>query len=171
MTKGMKAALVVLIAGTAWAGDKLTDEQLKAKFYNDLGPSTIDVSAYPKQQQDAYTLFAHTCSQCHALARPINAPLIKREDWKRFISRMHMKTKVTAGTSISKEDAAKIADFLAFDAKIRKVDGKAAFDAQTERLKKLYKDAVEERSSRQKQQDEKRVKEAPMPGQGVTPQP
>jgi cytochrome c5 len=171
MTKGMKAVLVVLVAGTAWAGDKLTDEQLKAKFYNDLGPATIDVSAYPKQQQDNYAVFAKTCAQCHTLARPINASLIKREDWKRYISRMHLKTKVTSGTSITKEEAATIADFLTFDAKIRKVDGKAAFDAQTDRLKKLFKDVEAERSSRQKNQDEKKVKEAPMPGQGVTPQP
>jgi len=171
MTMGMKAALAILIAGTAWAGDKFTDEQLKANFYNDLGPATVDVSSYPKQQQNNYAVFTRTCSQCHTLARPINAPLIKREDWKRYISRMHMKTKVTSGTEITKEEAATIADFLAYDAKIRKVDGKSAFDAQTDGLKKLYKDVSAERSRRQQQQDEKKIKEAPMPGQGVTPQP
>ncbi len=166
-----KFAGAILMAGTAWAGEKFADEQLKARFYYDLGPATVDVSAYPKRQQDNYGVFARTCSQCHTLARPINSPIARKEDWKRYITRMHNKTKIASNTGFSKDDAHFILDFLAFDSNIRKVKGKGVFDAKTSELKLLFERTQAERSRRQQERDQKKVKAAPMPGQGVAPQP
>ncbi|MBI3553388.1 MAG: hypothetical protein HY077_12910 [Elusimicrobia bacterium] len=171
MNNHWRLLAVVLPAGLAWAGEKFTAEQLKARFYYDLGPATLDVSSYPKRKQENYGVFARNCSQCHTLARPINAPIVKREDWRRYVRRMHLKTKAATGTDFSKTDGEEIVSFLAFDSKLRKVHGKAAFDAQTAQLKKLFEDVTAERSRRQQEQDQKKVKPAPMPGVGVKPQP
>src|SRR3990172_9822175 len=71
---------------------RFSAEQFEARFYYDLGAAEIDISSYPKKQQDGYAVFARTCSQCHTLARPINAPFAVRKDWERYIQRMHIRT-------------------------------------------------------------------------------
>ncbi len=164
-------AATVLLAGAAWGAENFSDEQLKARFYYDLGVSQVDASSYPKMQQEEYAVFAKTCSQCHTLARPINASIATKEDWKRYITRMHLKTKTTPNTSFSKEDARLILDFLTYDSNIRKVKGKKDFDAKTVELKSLFDRVLAERTRRQNERDQKKVKAAPMPGTGVTPQP
>jgi uncharacterized protein (DUF1800 family) len=169
----MKTLLTVLIlcAGAAWAAEKFTDKELAARFYYDLGADTVDVSGYPKAQQDGYAAFAKTCAQCHTLARPINSPIAAKEDWRRYITRMHLKTKSTKGTDFSVEDARVILDFLAFDSNARKLKAKKDFDAKTAELKARFESVLAARSRRQKELDGKKVKDAPMPGQGVAPQP
>ncbi|MBI4056619.1 MAG: hypothetical protein HY399_03630 [Elusimicrobia bacterium] len=149
-----------LFLSSAWAGGKFTPEQLKAQFYYDLGPSEIDVSGYPKDQQENYKVFKRTCSQCHTLARPVNNPLIQRADWDLYVSRMHVRTKVRPGTSISRKDARRVLNFLTYDSKMRKIDHKADFEAKTKELLKLFEEVKKERLRMQIEQDKKKIKES-----------
>lgn len=162
---------VVAAAALAWgckgpapeaAKSKFTLEQLKARFYMDLGPNTVDVASYPKNVQDGYQVFANACSQCHTLARPINASEVSREDWDKHVRRMHEKTLAYGWwTKFGKDDAKKILDFLAYDSKVRKVDGKAAFEKRTEELKALLAEVEAERA--RLQLDEGRREARPEP--------
>jgi len=161
----MRSLLIVcavLVAGLVWAQQqakqKYSQEQLGARFYYDLGPAEIDVSSYPTERQAGYLVFKKTCSQCHTLARPINSPIVTSKDWQRYVLRMHVRTQSKPGTVISKEDQKVIVEFLAYDAKRRKIDGKKAFEEQTARLKTLFEDVKAERSKRQVQ--EQKVQES-----------
>ena len=171
MSKAMRwAAGLALLCGAAWAGETFTADQLKAMFSYDLGPAEIDVSSYPKEQQAAYAVFVRGCSQCHTLARPINAPLIARKDWKRFIARMHLRTKVRPQAGITKEEAGTIADFLAYDSRRRKVERKAEFEAKSRELESLFERVKKERARLQIEEDRKKARQAPM-GAGEKPAP
>jgi hypothetical protein len=160
------AVLAGLLFEGARAGESFTDEQLKARFYYDLGPAEADVSTYPKEQQENYGVFARSCSQCHTLARPLNSPIVSRKDWKRYVLRMHLRTKVAPGTAFRKEDAQAVVDFLTYDSVARKVQGKAAFDAQTASLKNLFGRVQKERSRRQIEDDEKKANPGGVPNGG-----
>ena len=161
----------VLLAASASAGD-FTADQLKAKFPYDLGADTIDVSQYPKEKQAEYEVFKKTCSQCHTLARPINAPYSGAADWNRYVKRMKVRTKSTARAEITPADAKKIVDFLAYDASVRKVKGRAAFEAETARLKALFVKAKAEAKKEGAAADEQKVKTLPNDAAtGVRPQP
>ncbi len=155
-------ALAVL-AGLAWAAD-YTEEQLKARFYYDLGPAEIDVSGYPKKERERYSVFSRACSQCHTLARPINSPIVARKDWKRYVERMHLRTKVKAGASISKGDAREIVDFLAYDSQVRKAQGKAAFESKSQELRALFEKVQAERSRRRAEEDKRKARRGSIPG-------
>lgn len=156
---------MLLAVASAQAEERFTPEQREARFYSDLGPKELDVTTYPKEQRDNYTVFAKTCSQCHTLARTLNSPLVAREDWRRFIKRMYQKTKSSAGTAIGKESAEAAIDFLAYDAKVRKVQDKAGFETKTRELKALFAEVRAERSRLQIESDKKKVQEpAPYTG-------
>jgi hypothetical protein len=108
-------------AGSLWAGDA------KAPPWAawDKGPSTIDVSSYPPEQQDNYKLFSARCARCHTLARPINAPFTPSE-MAAYVKKMQRKP----GSGINGKAAQKIIDFLSFNyaarkKKIAKKDGEA----------------------------------------------
>ncbi|MBI3564409.1 MAG: hypothetical protein HY079_04345 [Elusimicrobia bacterium] len=162
----------LLLAGPASAQDAYTTEQLKAKFPYDLGAAEIDVAKYPKKRQDQYETFKKTCSQCHTLARPINSPLVTAGDWNRYVKRMKVRTKSAPHADIPAAAAKEIVDFLAYDAKVRKVDGKAAFDAESARLRCLFAKVSAERKREGAASDEQKVK--PLPNDaatGVRPQP
>ncbi|MBI4371394.1 MAG: hypothetical protein HY552_03755 [Elusimicrobia bacterium] len=142
----LRLAAGVLLASAAWAGGRFTAKQLAARFYYDLGPEEIDVSGYPKAQRENYAAFAATCARCHTLARPINAPIAARRDWERYVARMRVRTKVAADKSFTREQAKKVVDFLAYDSQIRKVRGRAAFEAQTRQLKVRFAEVAAERA-------------------------
>lgn len=171
----MKATLTfaasVLLLVSASAAARAAEEKQAPRFYYDLGPDSIDVSAYPEVQRAEYPLFTKTCARCHTLARPINSPYVTREDWGRFVHRMHDKTTVVRGTAFGPRDRNAIIDFLAYDAKVRKVDGKREFGAQTERLKSEFEAWKTQHAKAQQAADRKKVKEPPMPGVGVKPRP
>lgn len=141
-------AAVVVLAGPAAA---------EPRFAYDLGAATLDVSSYPKEQQAAYAVFAQTCSQCHTLARPINSPIVREADWRRFIRRMHLRTASTKAV-ITPEQAKTILSFLAYDSKVRKVDHQAEFAAETKRLEDSYKGYLEERKKLQLSEDKQKAK-------------
>ena len=167
----LAAWAAALGAALAWAGGKYTDEQLAARDYEDLGQAQVSLKGYPSDMQTKYAVFTRVCSQCHTLARPLNAPLVKRRDWDRYVRRMHLHTRVEPLTEITAGEAKDILDFLVYDSKVRKVQHKKDFDAETERLKKLFEDVKAERGRRQIEEDQKKAR--PMPadtGTGVNPQ-
>ena len=77
------SAGLMFAAGFA-AAETFTESQLAAKFYFDLGPATVDASQYPKEAREGYRIFARVCSKCHSPARPLNAPITDKADWRRL---------------------------------------------------------------------------------------
>ncbi|MDD5302063.1 MAG: hypothetical protein PHS14_03055 [Elusimicrobia bacterium] len=163
--KTLLALSLLILSCPAQAKDRFTAEQREARFYYDLGPKEIDVTSYPKAQQENYRTFAKTCSQCHTLARPINSPLVTREDWKRFVRRMHVRTKERPGAAITADAAKAAIDFLAYDSEVRKVKGKADFAALTHKLEALFAEVRLERARVQVEADKKKTRE-PAPYMG-----
>lgn len=149
---------------------KFTEKQLAAMFYYDLGPEEIVVSSYPEKQKKNYSIFSRTCSQCHTLARPINVPLVEKKDWDRYINRMHQRTKVRAGAQIAKKDVQAILDFLIYDSRVRKVEGKASFDEKAAELKRLFEEVKKERERLQMEEGREKARPAP-PYTGDKPNP
>lgn len=94
----------------------------KEPFPNDLGPDSIDVSAYPAPLQKKYA-FLKECGQCHTMARPINSQIFEDDAWKRYVKRM----KAKPGCDI--KHAKEIYEFLRDDSKIRKIGKKKEFKA------------------------------------------
>jgi hypothetical protein len=140
---------------------KFSLEQLQARFYTDLGPDAVDASAYPEKAREGYPVFVQVCSQCHTLARVLNSHEATRSEWEQHVRRMHEKTLVYGWwTDFGKKDAEKILDFLAHDSKVRKLDAKESFAAQTERLKELFKEVEAERSRLQLEEGRRDVKPA-----------
>ena len=71
-----------------------TPERSKAAlFYSDLGPESVDVSAYPPERKRDYAVYAQACSRCHTLARSINAPYVSRGWWEFYVARMRVRAK------------------------------------------------------------------------------
>ena len=101
----------------------------------DKGPSKIDVSSYPPEQQKAYKLFDSKCAKCHTIARPINTTMTKLE-WERYVKRMMHKP----NSGISDSQGKAIFEFLAYDQAMRKDKNPSAFykslsDDEIEKLK------------------------------------
>ncbi len=145
----------LLITGTCLSGckkaqeqgpeAKFSTEQLKARFYYDLGDATVDVSKYPEEIQRKYKTFLAVCSVCHTSARALNSPYLNAADWKRFMQRMHLRME-NSEIPLNKKQEKEIVEFLTYDGKIRKVDGKAAFEARQAELKKLFDEVTSEQS-------------------------
>jgi hypothetical protein len=146
---------MIAVAAAGESGQTPTESQLNARYYFDLGPDKIDVSAYPEAQQKAYPLFEKTCSKCHSLSRAINSPFTTREDWKRFLTRMHERKKALGGPGFMQNEGRTILDFLAFDSQERKVKRKDEFAKSTLELKALFEQTLKEREKLQKASDKK----------------
>lgn len=101
----------------------------------DKGPSKIDISSYPAEQQKAYKVFSEKCSKCHTIARPINTTM-SRPEWERYVKRMMHKP----NSGISDGQGKTIFEFLAFDQETRKDKNPSGFykslsDEEIEKLK------------------------------------
>ncbi|MEE8424187.1 MAG: hypothetical protein V3S11_00075 [Elusimicrobiota bacterium] len=144
------------------SGPEYSKEQLQALYYNDLGPASVDVSGYPKVQQKNYKLFLRICGQCHSPARAIHSPVVRREDWKRYIRRMHERGE-SAGWlgSVPKDSYRKLVDFLAYDSNVRKVDRKAEFEKLAGELKSLFARVQAEKRRLGLKSDREHVRPAP----------
>lgn len=106
-------------------------------FYYDLGPATVDVSAYPEAQRANYKLFLSVCGTCHTTARPLNTPYIGEGTWRRYEHRMHVEMENRA-ILLSKKDHERIIEFLIYDSKVRKISRGAEFRSEQEKLKELF---------------------------------
>ena len=51
--------------------------------------------------QKNYTMFMNLCGKCHTTARPLNAPIVTRAQWNRFVHRMHFKAQSRLLTKVS----------------------------------------------------------------------
>ncbi len=138
--------------------DKMEKAFRDSVFPNDFGPTTINVSHYPKKMQVYYKLFLKRCSKCHTVARPINAQFLeltkkgeifaKKDDpeifkdtdvwkvsptiWDHFVHKMMAKH----GAVISKKEGREIYEFLVYDSKRRKT-GMSAKQWEKERKRLL----------------------------------
>ena len=118
--------------------DKATEASIKKA---EQGPSTIDVSHYPKKIQDIYNDYlTQECIQCHPLSLPINSDYALPFEWEGYIKRMMYKS----GSNISTGDAKKITEFLIYDSSVRK---KAIMD---EKLKMIADFLIYDSSIRKK---------------------
>lgn len=139
----------VLWVGAPTASWGLTDAEAKAVYPADLGPATIDVSAYPPEQKASYGLFLRKCSICHTPARAINSPLVHYKDWEHYSALMMARHRDRFNVERwPKAELERISRFLAFDAKIRKVDRAEEFSNLQSRLRKRFKDVQEEKRKR-----------------------
>ncbi len=137
-------ALVSCRAGDrAPAPRQFTDVQMKANFAWDLGHEVVDVSAYPPGIQASYRVFLGACSRCHTTARALNAPIVTRDQWWRYVRRMHMRSQERALTAAT---ARAIVEFLAHDAAVRKVGRQDAYLNEVKRLQDMYADLEVERA-------------------------
>jgi cytochrome c1 len=75
-------------------------------------PNSIDVSSYPADMQGRYTLFAHKCSRCHSLERPLQAH-VGANGWGDYVRRMSRHP----GAGISDDEQREIATFLQYHSK------------------------------------------------------
>lgn len=150
-----KIAVLAVLAALAAAcrkeppppAPKFTLEQLKARYYMDLGPGTVDVSGYPERARAGYDVFVSVCGQCHNTARSLHGPEVTRAEWEQHVRRMHDKTLVYGWwTDFAKDEARKILDFLEHDSKVRKLDDPAGFAARTAELKALLVEVEAERA-------------------------
>ena len=159
MMRILGLAIGVFLTSAAFAApERFTAKQREAQFPFDLGVDHVDVSGYPKEQQENYKVFTAVCSRCHTLARPINSPLAERADWRRYVQRMHVRSKDQSDKTFTKEQSKSIVEFLTYDSNDRKVKHKSEFDAETVRLKKLFVEVRAERSRVQSESDERKAK-------------
>lgn len=126
----------------------LTPQQERALYYSDLGPEEVDVSGYPAQRRHEYAVFAEVCSRCHTLARAINWPTANRRFWELYMLSMRARVRVKGQAPVDKRSARAIVDFLEYDARVRKVERRAEFEARTAILKARFDELVARRMSR-----------------------
>ncbi len=114
-------ATLLVAVGTVPApvtAQDLADEEELRVFEADLGPAWIDVSAYPEDQRQAYSLFARKCSKCHTLARPVNSQM-RGDEWIAYVTRMSRKP----GSGITPKDQKVVLAFLIYDSERRARSG------------------------------------------------
>jgi hypothetical protein len=97
------SSLTLLLALSAAPAEKVEHDP------RDDGPDKIDISKYPKEQQQRYPTFLQKCSKCHPVARPINSRFDATE-WKRYMKKMIRRP----NSGINEEQAADIYEFLKF---------------------------------------------------------
>lgn len=107
-------------------------------YYADLGPDSIDVSAYPAQQQYNYGFFRLQCARCHTLARAVNSPVQSRAYWHFHMIRMSLHSRFQKEGPIPADQMKSMLDFLEYDARVRKVEDRQRFEARTEELKRRF---------------------------------
>lgn len=123
-------ALAILAAPVA-----LPAQSSNVTLPQDKGPTSINISSYPPEQQKDYKVFAEKCAKCHTIARPINTTMT-RQEWERYVKRMMHKP----NSGISDSQGKAIFEFLAYDQEQRKDKNPSGFyksltDEEIEKLK------------------------------------
>lgn len=122
-----------------------------ALFYSDLGPDSVDVSAYPAEKKRGYETYAQVCARCHTLARSINAPYVNRAWWEFYVMSMRARAKFH-GEPLTKQEVRAVLDFLEYDSNERKVAHAVEFETTKAELKRRFEAVLDERiESLQKQ--------------------
>ena len=91
-------AAMALLATTALAGAGCTRGE------------GLDASKLPDDMRADYDIFAHKCSKCHSLARPLSANITDDEQWVLYVNRMRRQP----GSGISPDDQTHILRFLRY---------------------------------------------------------
>jgi hypothetical protein len=125
-------------AALAASGAEFFELAQEYVFPHDLGPATIQVSAYPRLRAAQYRQFQRGCMRCHTLARAINAPFVTRKQWRPYVERMHWFSRQDPGEAITDAEAAAILDFLVFDSVERKIKRKDEFAALRRSLARQF---------------------------------
>jgi hypothetical protein len=112
------------------------DRAAQPRFYSDLGPSTVDVSAYPEELRENYALFVDVCGACHSTARPLNSPYTSEAEWRQYVRRMRGKMK-GRGIRLFGDAEERLVAFLVYDSEVRKIRAREAFEAEQARLRTL----------------------------------
>jgi len=68
----------------------------------------LDPSTLPSNVRADYGVFAHRCSKCHSLARPLNSGISDDGYWAMYVARMRRQP----GSGISHDDEVAILRFL-----------------------------------------------------------
>lgn len=118
-----------------------------ALFDSDLGPDVVDVSLYPPAQRRNYEVFARVCSQCHTLARSINAPHVSRGWWEFYAGKMRVRA-VLRNRKLPPDELDAVLDFLEYDSNERKVARAAEFERLRQVLKRRFRESVDQRLER-----------------------
>ena len=63
----------------------------------------LDTSKMPETIRADYDVFAHKCSKCHSLARPLSANITDDEQWVLYVNRMRRQP--ASGISYSDQEA------------------------------------------------------------------
>jgi hypothetical protein len=71
-------------------------------------PEGLDISAYPPDVRDDYTLFTVRCSKCHALSRALQSGITDDAYWADYVERMRRQP----GSGIAPEESPRIQRFL-----------------------------------------------------------
>src|SRR6185436_19263699 len=91
------AALLFAGLATSCAGSGMKSEG--------LDPSTL-----PGNVRADYAVFAHRCSKCHSLARPLSSGISDMDYWSMYVARMRRQP----GSGITPDDAVVILRFLRY---------------------------------------------------------
>jgi hypothetical protein len=143
--------LIFVLAGCGGPSEesvvpRFSAQELEAKYYSDLGAPFAMVGSYPKEVQEQYQVFLRVCSQCHSVGRALYSGVVERDDWRRYVRRMHERGKSREWwSSVPKESFGDIVDFLAYDAKVRKVERKEEFELEVSKLKEYFRAVEAER--------------------------
>ena len=68
----------------------------------------LDARKVPENVRSDYEVFAHRCSKCHSLARPLTAGITDDQQWVMYVNRMRRQP----GSGISYEDQERILRFF-----------------------------------------------------------
>ena len=93
----------------------------------DLGPSVIDVSAYPPEHQKTYKeIFVPFFSRFGGTARIINSPLVSAQDWKKEVDAIRRRPACCGACPVlSLREAKALWSFLVYDSAARKTGPRA----------------------------------------------
>jgi len=68
----------------------------------------LDPGQMPAEVREDYALFAHRCSKCHSLARPLQSGITDDAYWVDYVERMRLQP----SSGISRQDTTPILRFL-----------------------------------------------------------
>jgi hypothetical protein len=102
----MKPTVMVLLVTAIGAASTL----FGCAASRDARGEGMDTTTMPADVRDDYDVFAHRCSKCHSLARPLNSGIDDDEFWTTYVARMRRQP----GSGINQADADVILRFLRY---------------------------------------------------------
>lgn len=82
----------------------------------EMRAGSFDTQELPAELRQPYAIFEVRCSKCHTLDRPLNAHIVDKAHWDRYVARMRR----MPGSGISPRDANEILKFLYYLADLKR---------------------------------------------------